>query len=122
MDSGYSKQSLSNKRDIFKNSLFAFEMYEAIINDTLLKEVQIKAEDPNMFDMIEVILPFENTRMLIYPNILESTKISVRCNTSDKKKLEICGYQEYCKTLYDNENSIENIVKEIFCVYLILRT
>jgi hypothetical protein len=121
MDSGYSKQSLSDRRDFFRNSLFAFEMYEAIMNDTLLKEVQIIANEPNNFDLIEVILPFESTRMLICPNILDCTKISVRCNISDKKKLEICGYQEYCKTLYENENSIQNILKEIFCVYLILR-
>jgi len=121
MENGYSKQSLSFRRDIFQNSLFAFEMHEAIMNDSLLKEVQTTANEPNSMDLIEVFLPFENTRMLICPNILESTKISVRCNISDKKKLEICGYQEYCKTLYENENSIQNILKEIFCVYLILR-
>lgn len=121
METGYRKQNLSTRRDIFRNSLFAHEIYEAIITDALLKEVKISSSEPNSLDLIEVTLPFEDTRMLISPNIIECTIISIRCNISEKKKLEICGYMDYSKELYENENSIENILKEILCIYLILR-
>jgi len=121
MNTGYKKQNLSTKRDLFRNSLFAYEIYEAIICDTLLKEVNISSSEPNNLDLIEVTFPFEDTRMLISPNIIDCTIISIRCNISEKKKLEICGYKDYSKELYDNENSIQNILKEILCIYLILR-
>ena len=73
MENQYKKQTLSARIDIFKNSLFAFEMHEAIMNDALLKEVHITANEPNSMDLIEVLLPFENTRILICPNIIDCT-------------------------------------------------
>ena len=115
MASGYSK------KDIFRDRLFALDIYESVVSNEILKNAGITANEPNNFDLIEIILPLENNRMLISPSILDCTKICVRCDVNQKKSLEIFGYKEYSKSLNEDENSTQNILKEIMCVFLILK-